>query len=278
MYRFIIIGDRKWTVKNLATTLMERPDLAEKVRTLDLNFGQHLRSTDSKKTFDSGCSGALKFVRNRLDDTTKWGYSIKSGQQGVWAAILIAHTPKLETLSISRGRYSTDRYLQQFQMFLKELFEAGLENDAGSKVLLFPKLRRLKISNARLSWDWFEMAKLNELVFGHLGRPWSAYEGSPQPTLTSLSYNCLGGDVFHPNYPDTPLFRDLLASCRHLTTLRLDAVCGDPQRNGGPTLSWERAIQNLAPLAARLEILDIKVCDLHMNHFMEWLEYTSPFV
>jgi hypothetical protein len=279
MYRWATLDDRKeQPVKSLVTTLMERPDLAEKVRTLDLRLGQLWEFTDSEKIYDSGCLGPLEFVQNRLGNTKKWNYSIVNRNEEVWAAILIAHAPNLEMLSISRGRYPTDRYLQQFQQLLKELFEAGVENDAGSKVLLFPKLRRLKISNARLSWDWFEMAKLDELVFGHLDRPWSAYEDSPQPTLTSLSNNCLGGELFHPNYPDTPLFRDLLTTCRHLTNLRLDAVCGTPQRNGGPNLSWEHAIQSLAPLAARLETLEIKLWDLHKKQFMEWLEHTSPIL
>ncbi|KAF2649736.1 hypothetical protein K491DRAFT_683615 [Lophiostoma macrostomum CBS 122681] len=267
MYRCITInnGEQHFgsPVKNLAMTVMERPDLADKLRGLSLTMDCRGSSTVDKP-HQRDHSGALDFIQDRLGGVSAWKDLIDDGHEGAWAAILVAHVSKLEAISMSRGTNCRPSCLDQFQKMVKALFDAGKVSDIGSNVSFFPKLRRLKIDHAELHWYWFGMAELNEVFverWGQLPFYKANCKGPPCPHITSLAYNWHHGGVMSLHLTETQSFSVFLTFCRHLTKLRLNTLLSFTidRPYGIYDLYWERAIHVLSPLASTLEDLDFTV-------------------
>ena len=281
MYRCITISDREEQkgrpIRDLAITLLERPELADKVRRLDLKLDEN------RKTIGWGKddSDALQFVQDRLGDRPHLRDAIITGEERIWAGVLLSYVPNLEILSVSSGQYAartlTPFWLGSFHRFMHVLSEAGASKHVGSKGILFHKLRRLTLGGTSFHSDWFKMANLDELVLRDSTSPVANQDASLTGGLRSLNY-CCSSDALFRNQTELYLLQNFITTCRQLKALRIEscATTTIAPANSLPEPSWMTLTRSFAPLAATLESLDMTLVGKSEEELLAWVERTRP--
>jgi hypothetical protein len=178
----------------LARTLLERPDLTQKVRGLRLAVGNDCRLLHGNSTFVSTIAKALDKIEALEEDNKphrylpihdehtqaldgedtweyrarRWGTALRNGSDAAWAGVILALVPNLVELAIDLSHKGMIRRSNPYDFErlsespMAELFgrsKGGFEFDL-SMIPGIRNLRRLYWYAGCIEWAWFKLASL----------------------------------------------------------------------------------------------------------------------
>jgi hypothetical protein len=275
LYQFLSISVSKdgYPVEMLATTLMERPDLAELVQSVTLGLTERRSKTEYDAQYRNRIMSYAKEVVSKPPvKMKKWKARLRNGDEITWAAVLLACTPNLRALHLEI--YEILREPRQRLFSQKKI---GNYKGA-SDIIKTDSLRCLRVGGFQLQWECFKRMQLEELILDAEANLPFLREDMPDISISILECIHPAGLIsWHAIPTGLTTFSDFITKCPHLKVLRLRYLDAWTKQNDARGFSnFARIAVQLRPLEPTLEVLEF-VAPKDIPDWEMYLAHVLPF-
>ncbi|KAF2649735.1 hypothetical protein K491DRAFT_721420 [Lophiostoma macrostomum CBS 122681] len=277
---YISARQRGYPVEMLATTLMERPELAKLVRSVKLELTEGRRKIDYDAVYRNRImSYAAEVVPKPPLSMKKWKSRLRDGDEITWAAVLLACTTNLRDLDLSIQNIFP---LERTRLFSQR--EIGNYKGAFD-IMKTDSLRKLRVDGFHLQWECFKRLQLEEFVWENDVQLPDLLQGMPKISISTLEYVLKGDWHWHSSgtpigYQGCTTFATFVKNCPRLKTLRLRYLDKWVAENRVTDYSsFSQVAERLLPLAPTVEVLEF-VPPKQTPNWANWedsIDHVRPF-